>query len=264
MAVVGIIPARMASTRFPGKPLLPILGKPMILWVLEAARSCSELDAVCVATDSQEIYDVVTEAEGLAIFTSANLASGTDRVFEAYEKMKEDAVGRGGLAKHFSEDDILVNIQGDEPLITPKEISTLVNALKENPKVGMATLAKKFTSIKDVQNPNFVKVLVNQNNEAIYFSRLPIPYSRGALPTDNFACFHHLGLYAFRAGSLKTYAQAPKCPEEEGESLEQLRALKLGIGIKLDIVDYQGLGVDVPGDLEQVIQLLEKRNANEL
>ena len=235
--VFGIIPARYASTRFPGKPLAEINGKPMVQWVYERVQS-SEVHDLAVATDDERIADCVRGFGGKVVMTSPDHASGTDRCGEAAKAM------------HPNDNDVVINIQGDEPLISPKEIHLLASAF-EDQTVQIATLVNPFLDDELLRNPNVVKVVKVKNGNVLYFSRLPIPYLReNATPPKNY--FRHIGIYAYRYGVLKAIVQLPTSELENSEKLEQLRWLENGYTIRALECDYQGIGVDTPEDLEKL------------
>jgi len=242
---VGIIPARFASTRFPGKPLVKIGGKTMIQRVYEQVSKA--LSEVYIATDDQRIFDEVIAFGGRVVMTSSEHKSGTDRCYEAYTKLKE----------HF---DVVMNIQGDEPFIQPEQIKTLQTCFDE-PETEIATLAKVFTE-KDgfdaLNNPNSPKLVINKRNEAMYFSRSVIPFIRNA-ETENWITRHsylkHVGIYAYRADVLKELTHMEQSPLEIAESLEQLRWLENGYRIKVGFTDVETIGIDTPEDLEKVKDL---------
>lgn len=248
MKFIGIIPARYASTRFPGKPLADIGGMSMIERVYTQVKDV--LDDVYVATDDVRIADVVTAFGGKAVITSDQHKSGTDRCYEAYTK-----VGNGY--------DVVVNVQGDEPFIHPEQIETL-KACFANASTQIATLVKPFLADDDFEttlfNPNSPKVVLNCNNEAMYFSRSVIPYLRGKNYTEwlsNQTYYKHIGLYAYRAETLKEITLLPQSPLELAESLEQLRWLENGYKIKVGITHRETIGIDTPADLEKAIELLK-------
>jgi len=242
---VGIIPARYASTRFPGKPLVQIGGKSMIQRVYEQVSKA--LKDVYVATDDVRIFEAVKAFGGKAIMTSDQHKSGTDRCYEAYSKLEEQF-------------DVVINIQGDEPFIQPEQIKTLQSCFDE-PDTEIATLAKVFTGKDDfsaLNNPNSPKLVINKRNEALYFSRSVIPYRRNAKP-DNWISLHsylkHVGIYAYRAAILRDLTLLEQSPLEIAESLEQLRWLENGFRIKVGFTDVETVGIDTPEDLEKVKQL---------
>ena len=242
---VGIIPARYASTRFPGKPLALIGDKTMIQCVYEQVSKA--LSDVYVATDDNRIFDEVIRFGGKAIMTSDQHKSGTDRCYEAFTK----------LDKQF---DVIINIQGDEPFIQQEQIKTLQKCF-ENTETEIATLAKYFTEKDDFEalnNPNNPKLVVNKLNEAMYFSRSIIPYKRGT-DAQNWISLHsylkHVGIYAYRADVLKELTGLKQSSLEIAESLEQLRWLENGYRIKVGITDVETIGIDTPEDLEKVRNL---------
>ena len=235
--VFGIIPARYASSRFPGKPLAEIQGKPMVQWVYERVQS-SEVRDIAVATDDVRIADCVRGFGGKVVMTSPDHASGTDRCGEAAMVMQPN------------DNDVVINIQGDEPLISPKEIHLLANAFEDR-SVQIATLVNPFQDEELLRNPNVVKVVKAKNGNVLYFSRLPIPYLReNAAPPKNY--FRHIGIYAYRYGVLKEIVQLPTSELENSEKLEQLRWLEIGYTIRALACDYQGIGVDTPEDLAKL------------
>ena len=233
--VFGIIPARYASSRFPGKPLALINGKPMVQWVYERVQS-SEVRDLAVATDDERIADCVRGFGGRVVMTSPDHASGTDRCGEA------------ALAMQPNDNDVVINIQGDEPLISPKEIHLLASAFEDR-SVQIATLVNPFHDDALLQNPNVVKVVKAKNGNVLYFSRLPIPYLRGksAVAPKNY--YRHIGIYAYRYGVLRQIVQLPTSELENSEKLEQLRWLENGYTIRALECDYQGIGVDTPEDI---------------
>lgn len=247
MKFIGIIPARYASSRFPGKPLADIGGMPMIQRVYKQVEGV--LDNVCVATDDEQIFKAVEAFGGNVVMTSSLHRSGTDRCYEAYAK-----VGAGY--------DVIVNIQGDEPFIHPEQIEAL-KACFSDPSTRIATLVKPFAATADFEkelfNPNSPKVVLNTNNEAMYFSRSVIPYMRGKNYTEwlaNHTYYKHIGLYAYRAQTLQEITRLPPSPLELAESLEQLRWLENGYKIKAGITQRETVGIDTPEDLEKALRLL--------
>jgi 3-deoxy-manno-octulosonate cytidylyltransferase (CMP-KDO synthetase) len=241
MSTAIIIPARYASSRLPGKPLLRATGKYLIQHVYE--RACqARADAVVVATDDARIMDAVASFGGKAVMTRSDHPSGTDRVAE---------VARGLDA------DVIVNLQGDEPLIDPATIELLPHLLRQDREAVMATLAVPITSREQWQDPNCVKVVRDRNGRALYFSRSPIPFVRDGKPDfsgKRGEFLQHLGLYAYRREFLLELAQLPPEPLEEAEKLEQLRVLALGYRIAVGVVAHAGRGVDTPADYERFIQ----------
>jgi len=243
MKVVGIIPSRYASTRFPGKPLVDIKGKTMIRRVYEQAKLSHALSAVFVATDDQRIVDEVEGFGGNVIMTSSFHPSGTDRCFEALEKVGKDKY------------DVVVNIQGDEPFIHPEQINKVVKSF-ENKQVQISTLAHKLTDSKDLHNPSLVKIVRKENGEALYFSRSPIPFIREAKPeawTELYPYLKHIGIYAYRSDILQQIVKLPASSLEKAESLEQLRWLENGYSVMVEITDKECFPVDTPQDLKLFI-----------
>lgn len=247
MKILILIPARFASTRFPGKPLAEIGGKPMIQHVVEKAVSVAE--DVFVATDDTRIYDCVYSFGGQAVMTSEAHRSGTDRCFEAYEKIRREKE---------TEYDVVVNVQGDEPFIEPQQIRELI-ACFEDPAVDIATLAKQFEHSTDITDPNKVKVVFSARQTAIYFSRSPIPYCRGVEPkqwASAIPYYKHVGMYAYRPAVLKAITLLQPGRLEQAESLEQLRWLENGYTIAVRITRHESIGIDTPGDLERAKALI--------
>lgn len=242
MDVLILIPARYASTRFPGKPLAEIGGKPMIRHVVEKAGRVS--GQVYVATDDLRIYDCVTSFGGQAVMTSEDHKSGTDRCYEAYRKITKES-GQGF--------DVVVNVQGDEPFIEPEQIKALVECFR-NTEVQIATLAKKFEDKQDIFDPNKVKVVFSSSGTALYFSRSAIPFCRGKetsdwLETTDF--YKHVGMYAYRPEVLEQITALPQGRLEKAESLEQLRWLENGYRIAVQVTEHESLGIDTPEDLKK-------------
>lgn len=236
MSALVIIPARMGATRFPGKPLAQLSGKPVIQHVYENSIGAPGVDGALVATDSEDIYKAVQAFGGRAVMTSASHVSGTDRVAEA-------AAGLGY--------DIIVNVQGDEPMMRPGMIEQVVGLL-EDPGASMGTLARRIDEQADAKDPNVVKVVFNGDGFALYFSRAAIPYIRDGAAGGGGALYQHIGIYAYRAGALQELAGAERTALERAEGLEQLRALERGMGIKVGITSVRTIGVDTPEDLERV------------
>jgi 3-deoxy-manno-octulosonate cytidylyltransferase (CMP-KDO synthetase) len=243
--IAGIIPARYASTRFPGKPLVPIAGKLLIQRVVEQCRKAKSLSEVIVATDDSRIADVVKKFCRVEMTLAAH-PSGTDRIAEVAARCACDAV---------------VNIQGDEPLIEPSVIDAVAGVLRDN---EMSTAATRIKNPAEFDNPNVVKVVVNAAGHALYFSRRTIPYLREAASgsvSEQLAAFvflKHLGIYGYRREMLLRLVKFPASPLETAEKLEQLRALENGIQIAVVKVDYDGVGVDTPEDVARVEQILKK------
>jgi len=244
MNFIGIIPARYASTRFPGKPLADIAGKPMIQRVYEQASKA--LRNVFVATDDKRIYDAVIAFGGKVIMTSEHHQSGTDRCMEAAEK---------ALNEMNLEFDVVINIQGDEPFVNPEQIEQLKSCfiIEES---QIATLIKKFKPEENIQNPNSPKVIINNNNEAIYFSRSVIPFIRNKEAKEwqtTHTFFKHIGLYAYRFDVLKEITALPQSTLELAESLEQLRWIENSYRIKTRETKTESIAIDTPEDLDKLI-----------
>jgi len=245
MDFIGIIPARFQSTRFPGKPLANLGGKPIIQWVYENAKKA--LDHVYVATDDERIYQAVEAFGGKAVYTSSNHQSGTDRCAEASQKVAESL--------RF---DVVINIQGDEPFIRPEQVEGL-KACFNSPEAEIATLIKPITNAAEITNINRPKVVVNKNQEAMYFSRSPIPFVRDHKPEEwiNRNTFYsHIGMYAYRCDILLELTQLPIGILEKAESLEQLRWLENGYRIKTAQTSFENIGIDTPEDLEEARKFL--------
>ena len=256
MKTYGIIPSRSSSTRFPGKPLAVIAGKPLVAWVVEAVKKATALDAVIVATDDDRIADTVRRAGGIAVMTPSELPSGTDRIACAARTYVGETLGVGD----FCDDDILVNIQGDEPLIDPSLIDELAMTLKLNAKWDMATAVTPLKSLDDYAAKSVVKVVTARDGAAMYFSRAPIPCPRDAQPDLSSGLYvRHLGIYAYRGAFLKRYITEPPCELELTEKLEQLRALWMGASIAVIRTADEGIGVDTPEDAARVAAILEAR-----
>ncbi len=246
MKSVIIIPARFGSKRFPGKLLAKILGKPMILWVVEGAMQSQLAELVVVATDDGRIADAVKQhSVAEVVMTSPNCPSGSDRVAEAVEKLRLNC-------------EIVVNLQGDEPLIEGAVIDQLIAALMDDANAEMATLVTNFENLDELRSPNTAKVVVNSEGYALYFSRSVIPYPRdGELRLDNY--LKHIGIYAYRHEALQKFVSLPTSPLENIEKLEQLRALEAGMSIKVVKTDFKSVPVDVPADVAKAEQaILEK------
>lgn len=257
MRTLAVLPSRFPSSRFPGKPLALIGGKPMIQWVLEAARRAQGIDRVVVATDDARIVAAVGAFGGEAVMTDPDLPSGTDRVAAAVEALGEPW-------------DCVVNIQGDEPAMHPDTIAALVALMQTRPELDMGTAACPFLGAEELFNPNTVKVVVDDHARALYFSRSPIPYVRHSstfqqdfrpwLTPEQLSRFRrHLGIYAYRPETLRAFTALPPHPLELLEMLEQLRALATGMVIGVAETPHLSLGVDVPGDIESVEALLREQ-----
>jgi 3-deoxy-manno-octulosonate cytidylyltransferase (CMP-KDO synthetase) len=245
----GIIPARFASSRFPGKPLAMIGNRTMIQRVYEQASK--RLDIVYVATDDQRIFDTVQGFGGKAIMTSPNHQSGTDRCAEAATSIST------GTGKPI---DIVINIQGDEPFIRPEQIELLMNCF-EDESVEIATLIRKVEKDEDIFNPNQPKVIINRFGDAIYFSRTPIPYIRDTEMnkwTLKHVYFKHIGLYAYRTNILHRLTALDQSPLEKAESLEQNRWIENGFKIRTAVTPWESIGIDTPADLEKAKLILDQ------
>lgn len=247
MKIVGIIPARYASTRFPGKPLALIKGKPMIQRVYEQALK-SKLDAVVIATDDVRIADAVMDFGGQYVMTSPNHRSGTDRCCEALDLLK-------------TKYDAVVNIQGDEPFIDPKQIDLLVDLIVRDD-TPLASLAKRIDDADELFSPNAVKVVVNQEGNAMYFSRNPIPFMRNVDRDEWLAkgrFYKHIGIYAYKADVLHQVAHMEPSALEQAESLEQLRWLENGLAIRMALSDAENISIDTPDDLHRAEQYAQTK-----
>ena len=246
MKFIGLIPARYASTRFPGKPLALLAGKPVIQHVYEQASKV--LDAVYVATDDERIYNKVEEFGGKAVMTSTEHHSGTDRIEEALLKVGGDF-------------DVVVNIQGDEPFIQKSQIETLCKCFDDK-NTQIATLGKPFESIEAVENPNSPKIVLDNNGYAMYFSRSIIPFIRGVEKREwlkKHTFLKHLGVYAYRSNVLNEITKLPQSELELAESLEQLRWLQNGYKIKVGLTNAETVGIDTPDDLKRAEEFIRNR-----
>jgi len=260
MRAIGIIPARWKASRFEGKVLAELLGKPLIQHVWERSKESRSLDDLIIATDSEEVIKVVKGFGGKAVYTSKDQPSGTDRIAEVVNPIDVKVV---------------VNIQGDEPLIHHSIIDNLANTLLENKDIPMATVVKKIDSPKEILNPSVVKVVLDRNGYALYFSRSPIPYIREEDDQRSFLDIHswfsgrevekttfqyykHIGIYAYTKDFLFTYTNLPKSKLEETEKLEQLRVLENGYKIKTIETEFNTVGVDTPEDLKKAEMMLKE------
>ena len=251
MKTYGIIPSRFGSSRFPGKPLAVLAGKPLVAWVVEAVKKAKGLDEVLVATDDERIVAAVRQYGGQAVMTPSSLPSGTDRIACA---------ARNFLGRDFDDDDILVNIQGDEPLIDPALVEELAAKLRDEAKWDMATAVTPIRAASDFAAKTVVKVVLDRDDGALYFSRAPIPCDRDHAPDFSTSLYvRHLGIYAYRGGFLKRYIAEPPCALEQTEKLEQLRALWMGAKIAVVRTQDEGVGVDTPEDAERVSKILAAR-----
>ncbi len=255
MRAVAVIPARSASSRFPGKPLVPLLGRPLIAWVVDAARSARRIQGVYVATDTEAIARAAEAAGAVAVMTRPECPSGTDRVAEAARRIPAD---------------VYVNLQGDEPLVDGADLDALVAVFEADPAVEMATLSRPITQPGDLVSPDVVKVVCDRAGNALYFSRSPVPYyrdlwdRRGPGPVPASAPWtprRHLGVYAFTRQALLAFPQLPPGALERAERLEQLRALEAGWRIRVVEARADTVGVDRPEDVPRVEALLRTRLA---
>lgn len=247
MRVLILIPARYASTRFPGKPLAEIGGKPMIQHVVEKAMRVT--GDVFVATDDQRIFDRVREFGGQVVMTSVEHKSGTDRCYEAYRHI---------IAANGKTYDVVVNIQGDEPFILPEQVLALIGCFQDE-EIQIATLAKRFEQNAGIFDPNKVKVVCSAQQTALYFSRSAIPFCRGVDPESWITAvpfFKHIGMYAYRPEVLKEITNLPQGILEKAESLEQLRWLENGYKIAVRVTDHESVGIDTPEDLEKANRMI--------
>lgn len=239
--ILAVIPARYASTRFPGKPLVMIQGKTMIQRVYEQTWKSSLVKEVVIATDDERIYAVARSFGATVLMTKPEHPSGTDRCAEA--------------AAHFKTADLILNVQGDEPFIQPEQIDLLAQTLLDQPEYGIATLARQITDPEQLFNPNVVKVVRSEKGEALYFSRHPIPYLRGHAQEDwlgRHRFFKHIGLYGFSSQALREVSKLYPTSLELAESLEQLRWLENGYRIAVGITELETIGIDTPDDLNKV------------
>ncbi len=248
-AVLAVIPARYDSSRFPGKPLVEIQGKPMIQWVWEQVQQCQRVTQTIVATDDNRIFQAVHSFGGQALMTSPDHPSGTDRVWE--------------VAQQFPECDVIVNIQGDEPFMDPVVVDQAIEHSFNHPEADMVTLVTPFQSQQEWLNPNLVKAVLSQSNRALYFSRQSLPYYRDASEKDSSkaslagypaeSCYRHLGFYLYRSSALAKFTQLDPSFLELAEKLEQLRALEADMRLDALIIESAPIGVDTPEDLERLL-----------
>jgi 3-deoxy-manno-octulosonate cytidylyltransferase (CMP-KDO synthetase) len=245
MQIVAVVPARFASTRLPGKPLLSDTGRPLIQHVIDAARRATRLDRIIVATDDRRIFDAVLAFGGEVVMTRSDHATGTDRVAEVIAAIPDAG--------------IVVNLQGDEPEITGEALDLVVTLLENDPEAPMATLATPIHSEAIYRDPSCVKVVCAANSRALYFSRSPIPHHRDGLPAAPPYGHLHLGLYAYRRDFLLGLAKLPQSPLETAEKLEQLRVLEAGHAIAVGIIDEPSVGIDTPDDYRRFVALWKAR-----
>ena len=253
MKFTAVIPARYASTRFPGKPLAMLGGKTVIQRVYEQAASV--LSEVYVATDDERILSAVEAFGGRAVMTRTDHKSGTDRIEEAVEKIEKQGMDKEGQG------DFIINIQGDEPFVQPSQIKTLM-ALFDDPETQIGTLGKRFESMEAVQNPNSPKIVTDHRGFALYFSRSVIPFIRGIEVEDwlsHYPFLKHLGVYAYRREVLAEVTKLPQGVLEKAESLEQLRWLENGYRIRVGMTEVETVGIDTPADLDRAEQFLIQR-----
>lgn len=248
VSVIGVIPARYASSRFPGKPLALIAGRPMIQWVYEQAQKAPSFEAVIVATDDERIREAVEAFGGQVMMTSPHHASGTDRVWE--------------VAQQHPNAQYVFNIQGDEPLMNPDYLEEAIQFLKfHHDHADIITLKVPLGDVTEREDPNVVKVVTSHNGKALYFSRAPIPFARDAADGElqQAHSFRHIGVYGFTRQALEQFVGLPMSPLEQIEKLEQLRAMEAGMQIYAITVPQAPLGVDTPEDLEKVQAALERQ-----
>lgn len=242
--VIAVIPVRYGAQRFPGKALAPLLGKPMIHWVLEGVSQAKLIKKVIVATDDQRIADSCSEKGAQVVMTDSELPSGTDRVFAA---IKQESA------------DYIINIQGDEPLISGDLVDQMAEAMTSSVDWEMFTLGRQINA-DSLESPNTAKIVLNNRMQALYFSRFAIPYSRQKTADEFDACLKHIGIYGYKKDFLQKFCESSVAAIEKMEGLEQLRALYLGARIQVLKVDYESWGVDTPGDVEVVEKLLRERH----
>ncbi len=241
--IIGMIPARYGSTRFPGKPLALIKGKTLIQRTYENGSKCPLLDALYVATDDPRIFDHVISFGGKAVMTSPNCPTGTERLAEA-------------IRANFSSVDIIINIQGDEPLLEPKVIENVVKILEEDPVAVMSTAVVKIRSAEEALSRSVNKCVMDEKGNALYFSRGLIPHGHSGTWQPDITYYKHLGIYGYRRDFLFHYAELSPTPLQQAEDLEQLKVLEHGFRIKVAIVESDSIGVDRPEDINKIEQLL--------
>ena len=238
--IIGIIPARWASSRFPGKPLHPLLGKPLLQHVFERAILCSELDELVIATDDDRIAALCKTIGAKVIHTRSDHPTGTDRIAEAAEQCE--------AATH------VINIQGDEPLLEPELVDTLARELRNNCDLPMITAASPLDNPELISDSNVVKLVIDQNQNALYFSRSPIPFRRSDTPS--LPTYRHLGISGHRVDFLQHFINLPPSPLEMAEGLEQLRALENGATIRVHLTEHEAIGLDSPDQIPLIESLL--------
>jgi len=252
--IVAIIPARYASTRVPAKPLIDLCGKSMIQRVYEQTKKATLINRVIIATDHERIVEAVKHFGGDVVMTPADIRSGTDRIAH--------------VAKNLPDADIIVNVQGDEPLIAPEMIDQAIKPLILDSSIQIGTLVKKVTSTDELTNPNVAKVVVDKQGFAIYFSRSPIPYLRDGSEISKWHIHHtfykHIGLYVFRRKFLLQFSLWDESPLEKTEKLEQLRIIEHGYRIKVTVTEYDSIPIDTPEDIKRVTKLLQQTKVKNL
>lgn len=247
--IIGIIPARYASTRFPGKILAPIAGKTLIQRTYENAKKFTFLDDLVIATDDQRIYDHITGFHGDVVMTSLHCKTGTDRLVDALKRNTR-----------FDDAEIIINIQGDEPCLDPDVAEQVGKLLLDDPSAVMSTAAVKLDSEEDAASSSIVKCVMDLNSNALYFSRSLIPGGHSLRWNPNMLVYRHMGLYAYRRDFLMKYAELPETPLQMAENLEQLKVIEHGYRIKVAVVDRFSIGVDIPDDIQKVEKWLCKQN----
>nr|MBR9810255.1 3-deoxy-manno-octulosonate cytidylyltransferase [bacterium] len=238
--IIGIIPARWASSRFPGKPLHPLLGKPLLQHVYERASQCKDLDDLIIATDDDRIAELSEKIGGKTVLTREDHPTGTDRIAEAAARCK--------MATH------VINIQGDEPLLEPELVDNLARELRDDPTLPMITAGSPLDNPELIADSNIVKLVIDRNHNALYFSRSPIPFRRSNTPS--LSTYRHLGIYGYRVDFLKTFINLPPSPLEMAEGLEQLRAIENGATIRVQLTEHEAIGLDSPDQVPLIESLL--------
>lgn len=251
MKAIGIIPARFASTRFPGKALAPIMGKSLIQRTFERASLCKTLSKVVVATDDELILKHVLSFGGEAVMTSVDCLNGTERIFEVVENHSE-----------YADYDVVVNIQGDEPCLDPEIISKMLEKLENDKKAVVSTPVALIHHEADIVNPSVVKCVMGMQGQALYFSRSPIPHHAKNSQIKNIVYYRHVGLYAYRKDFLKIYKSLANTPLQMAEELEQLKILEHGYQIAVVLVDHSGVDVNDPADIQKVENYLCQQNSS--
>lgn len=240
--VLGVIPARYGSTRFPAKVLAPLHGRPLIEWVWRQAKKASSLDDVWIATDDERVAQAARGFGAHVVMTSPDCASGSDRIAQAVADLDVE---------------LIVNIQGDEPRMDPRTIDAAVEALRNDPQAAISTAKVRLKTIDDLNDPNVVKVVCDQRGRALYFSRSALPSMARAEPFEAIKAFKHLGLYVYRKAALLAFAKLPQTPLERIEKLEQLRYLESGYEIQVIEAEHDSIGVDTPEDLSLLMRTFE-------